>query len=615
MSQNARLAAVAALVLSASALAAADPAPVKTPTAAEIAAATETLKDVFDKDYAASDAKGKAALARKLFDLAAKRKTPAMVFACYEEARRLAAEAGDVKTALAAAEATNRRFIDVADFTRDTLRELSQADLSAGDAATVVKLAREQAAYWLDREQYGTSVELVGYAASAAKKLGDPDLALDLREYRTKLEDLNKAFQAVRGNPKSEPANSVLGEYWAFERGDWDRGIKYLARGSDKALAAAATEDQANPKAAKERTSLADRWYKLAQAADGNRKRLFAERAWVWYTAAVAVATGDYDLKPSERARQIEKDFPALFNSVFEGHTSAVAAIAITPDGKALVSVGNDNLIRVWDTSTGRQVRTMEGHGGWVGSVVVTPDGSHAVTAGGDNVIRIWDLKTGRSDGTLEGHTVAVRGLAITADGKFLVSGGSDKTCRLWNLTDRRLVRKFGTEGDSIESVAVTSDGARILAGTDNGVVVVFDAKTGETVSKFERHGNTMVYTIAVTRDGKTAISGARDKVIRVWDVNTGKETRSLVGHTEQVYQVVLSADEKHLLSASFDKTVRLWDFATGKESKRFEGHTDGVQGVCYGADGRTVFSAGWDKTVRKWRLPPGLASAPAEKE
>src|SRR5262245_58290365 len=85
------------------------PKPEATPSAAEIKAAVESLKDVYDKYYAAAEKQDldKLALAKRLLEAAPKRKTPAMIFACYDEARRLAAAGGDAKLALGAIDELN----------------------------------------------------------------------------------------------------------------------------------------------------------------------------------------------------------------------------------------------------------------------------------------------------------------------------------------------------------------------------------------------------------------------------------------------------------------------------------------------------------------------------
>src|SRR5439155_26223252 len=109
-------------------------------------------------------------------------------------------------------------------------------------------------------------------------------------------------------------------------------GLKYLAKASSKELSAAATRDLAGPKTAKDRTAVADAWYKLAREYKGAEHRRLIDRAWEWYSAALAVATGDDDLKPGERVKEIEKRYPELFDQTLTGHTGAAAGVVVTPD-------------------------------------------------------------------------------------------------------------------------------------------------------------------------------------------------------------------------------------------------------------------------------------------
>jgi WD40 repeat protein len=595
--RRAGLAAAATLAIAvAGAVAAEEP---QAPAPAELKEAVEALKDAYEKDYksAETDAKAQKALAKKLFDGAAKRKTPVMQYASYDEARQLAALGGDARLALDAVAALTKFKGSSPELLSDTLKLLGGADVGAELTAIV----NERTAAALEREDYTGAVALAKLLVAAAKKSEDPDALFDARKLLTRAEQLKTAVDALKTKPDDAAANEALGRYWALDRGRWSVGLKYLAKGSNKELAAAATKDLADPKTAKDRTAVADAWYKLARNTKGADQRRLIGRAWEWYIAALAV--GD-DATLADRIKEIEKDYPDLSTQVLEGHTGAVAAVALTPDGKTLLSTSNDGTVRVWSAVTGEFLKTLDGHTSWVGSVVIAPDGARAITAGGDNVIRVWDLKTHKEVKALEGHKIAIRGLALTSDGKTLISGGSDRTCRAWNLADATEIRRYGGGKVSVESVAVTPDGKYVLAGDDTGAVTVYDAKTGAVQSKYDKHESTTVYTLAVTPDGKYALSGARDKDIHVWEIATGNEVRRLKGHAGQVYQLALSADGKYLASASYDKTLRVWDFASGKELKRFEGHKDGVQGACFTPDGRFVFSASWDRTVRKWLLP-----------
>jgi hypothetical protein len=58
-----------------------------------------------------------------------------------------------------------------------------------------------------------------------------------------------------------------------------------------------------------------------------------------------------------------------------EGHTSFVNAVAVTPDGRHVVSGSNDTTLKVWDLESGEVLRTMEGHSDTVEAVAITPDG------------------------------------------------------------------------------------------------------------------------------------------------------------------------------------------------------------------------------------------------
>ena len=59
--------------------------------------------------------------------------------------------------------------------------------------------------------------------------------------------------------------------------------------------------------------------------------------------------------------------------------------MAVTPDGQRAVSASDDKTLKVWEVSSGRELRTLNGHSGWVNAVAVTPDGQRAVTASEDH--------------------------------------------------------------------------------------------------------------------------------------------------------------------------------------------------------------------------------------
>ena len=77
------------------------------------------------------------------------------------------------------------------------------------------------------------------------------------------------------------------------------------------------------------------------------------------------------------------------------GHTGSVASIAITPDGKHIVSGSNDETIKLWDIQSGKEIRSFEGHTFFVNSIAITPDGKHIVSGSNDKTIKLWDIQSG----------------------------------------------------------------------------------------------------------------------------------------------------------------------------------------------------------------------------
>jgi small GTP-binding protein len=108
--------------------------------------------------------------------------------------------------------------------------------------------------------------------------------------------------------------------------------------------------------------------------------------------------------------------------------------VAVTPDGRRVISGSNDGTVRVWDLGTGQCLATLENHIDFVWGVAVTPDGRRVISGSDDGTVRVWDLETGQCLATLEGHTGGVDDVAVTPDGRRVISGSDDKTVRVWDL-------------------------------------------------------------------------------------------------------------------------------------------------------------------------------------
>ncbi|RXW12284.1 hypothetical protein EST38_g13570 [Candolleomyces aberdarensis] len=248
--------------------------------------------------------------------------------------------------------------------------------------------------------------------------------------------------------------------------------------------------------------------------------------------------------------QQYTRDINCL--SELQGHTNTVRAVAISPDGKRIVSGSWDNTIRIWDMEKGAQVgEPLLGHGEAIYSVAISPDGKLIVSGSDDKTIRIWDAETGMQVGeSLRGHEYSVRSVAFSHDGQRIISGSFDNTIRIWDAAAGTQVGvPLQGHTGSVRSVAISPNGKRIVSGSDDRTIRIWDAETGTQVGEPLQGHTNWVSSVAISPDGKRIVSGSRDNTIRIWDAETGTQVgEPLREHSREVNSVAVGAFRLYLL-------------------------------------------------------------------
>jgi WD40 repeat protein/predicted Ser/Thr protein kinase len=283
------------------------------------------------------------------------------------------------------------------------------------------------------------------------------------------------------------------------------------------------------------------------------------------------------------------------------GHADRVYCVAISPDGKRIVSGSRDDIIKVWDATTGGELMILRGHEGSVMSVAFSPEGKRIASGSTDKTIRIWDVATGDKLMMLQDEAI-VTNVAFSPDGKRLVSGNWNKTVKLWDAANGTEIAAFQGHEQRISTASFTSDGTRVISCSYDKTIRIWDADTRRQLMVLEGHEGA-IGGLSISPDGKRLVSGSEDKTAKVWDMATGSEVLTLRGHDKGVLSVAFSLDGTQIVTGG--QAIRLWDAARGTHLATFAGHTDMVASVAFSRDGEHIISGGYDGTIKVWE--PGV--------
>jgi cytochrome c len=243
---------------------------------------------------------------------------------------------------------------------------------------------------------------------------------------------------------------------------------------------------------------------------------------------------------------------------VLRFHDDAVNTTALFRDGRA-ATAGADGRIAIWSAGKQQPDRVLEGHTAPVAAVAVAADGTALASASWDHSVRLWPI-AGGAPRVFEGHMQNVNGVAFSADGRALVSAGYDLTVRIWPLDGA--TASIITLPAPLNSVIVATDGEIIASGADGKIYFLTrDGKPDGEVTL----GPLPVVAVALSQDGATIAAADIRGAVGIIARKTRTLTRRLVGTDRPVWSLAFMPDNVTVLAGGTDALIRRWNALSGE--------------------------------------------------
>jgi WD40 repeat protein len=223
-----------------------------------------------------------------------------------------------------------------------------------------------------------------------------------------------------------------------------------------------------------------------------------------------------------------------------------ISALAVSPDGSELLSVGSDALFEAWQTSDGRLTRSIAGHVNTVDALAISADRATLASSANRPDTLLWSLSGSDAGTSTAAFPFPARTLALSDDGS-----------RLLQLSDRQLSVVATSDGSTLQTVdataldeaALSPDGELFARAYRDGkleLVAVSDASVRHELHGLDREARALAFSPSGTQLAAVSVRN-----VAIWKTTDGSLLHASEIFSERVVAalsgVAFSPDESLL--------------------------------------------------------------------
>jgi WD40 repeat protein len=265
-------------------------------------------------------------------------------------------------------------------------------------------------------------------------------------------------------------------------------------------------------------------------------------------SSALALSTGNF---------AYIHDMTSLDLEASQQFNVPTSSIAFSPGGEQIaVAYGNAISLMPVDGSSPVPLATGLAQNVMITHLDLSPDGGTIAFASSDGAVNLFSLDQMSVQPNPVANPGPVDSLQYSPDSSFLAAGTEDGKLIVWNTTDWSEAKRV--EGlASVKSVTFSPDATLLAAATKNSLIV-WGTDTWDQKFSVPTNGDSAL-SVAFSPDGAFLAVGTTAGMIYIYNAATGQQLSKLTGHSGPVTSLAVSGDGLFLASGSADGTLRLW--------------------------------------------------------